>query len=477
MERNEAFTIRLKQPSDVHKRVYFDLVYGKIQRLKRSPSAGPQAGGDDFAIEAADTILVKSDGTPTYHFANVIDDHLMKITHVIRGTEWMASTPLHYDLYSAFGWNPPNFAHVGLLVDENQTKLSKRSNNGLVLDVRGMHEEQGILPESLCNFLALLGWSNPGRNDVMEVSELIRAFDLKFTKGNTIVRMEKLWYLQKHHVTRRCERARLEHSLEPIQAIVDQVCEAVSHEITNASGARKYIPETLTSYCTNVLLADSKSYQTPKQYVQRNRYFFAFDSAEVPEGPEFYDQKQQISGRALSASIRTLLTEFDFTQQYREPLFPSPKADTEGTKIDRSDHFADIERTSARIHAAINHLIWRILYNHSLPNPNVEPRDTEANATHPITSGSLAFTDKPIDMEANARHIWAQSSGRTGDETAGAKELLRQYKEWNKAVMRFLREKLSYGLPGPGVGVIMAILGYEECCRRLSIEAKKRSGW
>lgn len=202
----EAFTVRLLEPADAQKRVYSDLVYGKIQRLKRSPVAPQTTSEDGIGADAADTVLMKSDGTPTYHFANVVDDHLMQITHVIRGLEWMASTPLHYNIYSAFGWEPPQFAHVGLLVDQNQAKLSKR-NLDLALDVASMRDEHGVLPYTLNNFLALLGWSNPTENDVMDIEALIRNFDLKFTKGNTMVRMEKLWYLQKQHVALRCQRA------------------------------------------------------------------------------------------------------------------------------------------------------------------------------------------------------------------------------------------------------------------------------
>jgi glutamyl-tRNA synthetase len=144
---SELFTVRLKQPENVHKRTYPDLIYGNIKRLKRSPAAST-AGDEEGSLDAADTILMKSDGTPTYHFANVVDDHLMKITHVIRGTEWMASTPLHYDLYTAFGWQPPIFAHVGLLLDKDKAKLSKR-NADLALDVKGLREDHGVLPETL----------------------------------------------------------------------------------------------------------------------------------------------------------------------------------------------------------------------------------------------------------------------------------------------------------------------------------------
>ncbi|KAF2212947.1 hypothetical protein CERZMDRAFT_39920 [Cercospora zeae-maydis SCOH1-5] len=377
--KGEANTIRLRQPADVHKRVYTDLIYGKIQRLKRSPSASQNAE-DDSGIDAADTILVKSDGTPTYHFANVVDDHLMQITHVIRGTEWMASTPLHYDLYTAFGWTPPTFAHVGLLVDENKAKLSKRSDTGLVLDVKGMRVQNGVLPEVLINFLALLGWSNPGRNDVLELQELIRDFDLKFTKGNTIVRMEKLWFLQKQHVARKIEQARTDNDLHPLKVIITAIEKEVqtteSNFLQQQIGDGKPYPD-LQTYVRDILLVDSKSYQTPEQFLTRNRYFFSYDSALVPEHPEHYHQDPDSNLTITSQDLAQLTKNFF--------------------------------QIHDRIHAAIaNHL--------------------------------------------NERSI---------------EDIPKTSKAYNKALMRYLRDKLSYGMPGPGIGQLMAVLGWQECWQRL----------
>jgi glutamyl-tRNA synthetase len=100
-----------------------------------------------------DAVLLKSDGLPTYHLANVVDDHFMKITHVIRGNEWFTSTWKHICLYEAFGWTPPKFAHVGLLLDSEGKKLSKRDKTFGLEEVR-----DAILPETMANFLALLGW-------------------------------------------------------------------------------------------------------------------------------------------------------------------------------------------------------------------------------------------------------------------------------------------------------------------------------
>lgn len=472
--KQERFTVRLTVPEDAHKRVYTDLIYGKIQRLKRSP--GVSQTEDDSGIDAADTILVKSDGTPTYHFANVVDDHLMKITHVIRGTEWMASTPLHYDLYSAFGWEPPTFAHVGLLVDENKAKLSKRSNTDLVLDVKGMREEQGILPEVLCNFLALLGWSNPGRNDVLEMNELIRDFDLKFTKGNTIVRTEKLWYLQKQHVARKCEAVRKQKSPQPIEDLVNVIRKGA---VTAYPDLKSRFPNEreLDNYCSKVLLADSKSYQTPRQYIERNRYFFYYNPSELQHSDSFSDGAASMAYQTLS---RKLLEEFDFQQTFRELPVAVKSNDDPARDAAQDDLLSEMESKSTLIHAAINHSIWRALANPMwLMLPSQQYAEAEKTGQVPPTGQELEyipFTPKPLDLEAYAKFL-GDNATNPALTTAGVEQTVKAYKEWNKGMMRFLREKLSYGLPGPGVGVLMAVLGYEECCRRLSVTPQQGGGW
>jgi glutamyl-tRNA synthetase len=191
-QKGEPHVIRFRAPDQWPR--YEDLVYGKT---------GHGAGKtkklviDELVWE--DAILLKSDGYPTYHWANVCDDHEMKITHVIRGSEWMSSTPLHVALYQAVGWLPPLYSHVPLLVDQNRQKLSKRNFDSDIASFR----KAGIFPEALTNFAALLGWSHQQKTDVMNLKELEQIFDLKITKGNTIVSFDKLRYLQEHHARRR----------------------------------------------------------------------------------------------------------------------------------------------------------------------------------------------------------------------------------------------------------------------------------
>ncbi len=125
--------------------------------------------------ELDDMILIKSDGFPTYNFANVVDDHLMGITHVVRGNEYLSSSPKYNRLYEAFGWEVPVYVHCPLITDENHTKLSKRCGHSSYEDLI----EQGFLSDAIVNFVALLGWSPEGNQEIMSMDELIRNFDYR----------------------------------------------------------------------------------------------------------------------------------------------------------------------------------------------------------------------------------------------------------------------------------------------------------
>lgn len=122
-----------------------------------------------------DQVLLKSDGFPTYHLANVVDDHLMKISHVIRGDEWISSTPKHILLYESFGWTPPQFLHMPLLLGKDGRKLSKRRNPTSIFYYR----DSGYLPEAFVNFMTLMGYSMPNDQEIYSLDQIIAAFDPK----------------------------------------------------------------------------------------------------------------------------------------------------------------------------------------------------------------------------------------------------------------------------------------------------------
>ncbi len=183
IKNGEKYVIRLKV--DTQENIQFeDLIRGKV-------SFG--AGNID------DQILVKSDGFPTYHLANVVDDYLMKITHVIRGDEWLSSTPKHILLYKAFNWKIPKFAHLPLLLNPDRSKLSKRQGDVAVED----YLKKGYLKETLLNFIALLGW-NPGKGSEQEIfslKELINEFNInKIHKGGAVFDLKKLDWMNSYYI-------------------------------------------------------------------------------------------------------------------------------------------------------------------------------------------------------------------------------------------------------------------------------------
>ena len=139
-----------------------------------------------------DQVLLKSDGFPTYHLASVVDDHLMRISHVIRAEEWITSTPKHLLLYQAFGWTPPAFVHMPLLRNPDKSKISKRKNPTSLL----WYERQGYLPEALLNFLGLMGWSTGDDNERFSLDDMIRNFDWRRVATSApVFDMQKLDWL------------------------------------------------------------------------------------------------------------------------------------------------------------------------------------------------------------------------------------------------------------------------------------------
>jgi nondiscriminating glutamyl-tRNA synthetase len=146
-----------------------------------------------------DQVLMKSDGFPTYHLANIVDDHDMRISHVIRGEEWLPSTPKHVLLYKFFGWEPPQFAHLPLLLNPDRSKMSKRSGDVAVEAYR----EKGILPEALINFVALLGWHPQDEREFFTLEELVHEFSLeRVNKAGAVFDQAKLKWMNTEYLTR-----------------------------------------------------------------------------------------------------------------------------------------------------------------------------------------------------------------------------------------------------------------------------------
>jgi len=147
--------------------------------------------------ELEDMILIKTDGYPTYNFANVVDDHLMGITHVVRGNEYLSSSPKYNRLYDAFGWDVPVYVHCPLITDENHKKLSKRLGHASYEDLLDL----GFLNEAIINFVALLGWSSGTNEEIFNLEELIEAFDYKhINKSPAVFDMKKFRWMNSEYI-------------------------------------------------------------------------------------------------------------------------------------------------------------------------------------------------------------------------------------------------------------------------------------
>ncbi len=181
LKAGESYVIRQNNPTE-GETTFSDVLYGDIT-VSNS--------------ELEDMILIKTDGYPTYNFANVVDDHLMGITHVVRGNEYLSSSPKYNRLYEAFGWEIPVYVHCPLITDEEHKKLSKRLGHASYEDL----VELGFLDEAIINFVALLGWSSGNNVEIFSLEELIKAFDYKhINKSPAVFDMKKFKWMNSEYI-------------------------------------------------------------------------------------------------------------------------------------------------------------------------------------------------------------------------------------------------------------------------------------
>ena len=209
-----------------------------------------------------DQVLIKSDGFPTYHLANVVDDHLMQISHVIRGEEWLSSTPKHVLLYDAFGWERPQFAHLPLLLNPDKSKLSKRQGDVAVEDYR----DKGYLKEALINFVALMGWNAGDDREFYYLNELVEKFSLdRVNKAGAVFDLQKLSWLNAEHLRKKSD---------------NELLQLLKKEIRNSEFADKNIED---DYLLKIISAMKERVGFVKEFITTCRYFYF--------APEEYEQK------------------------------------------------------------------------------------------------------------------------------------------------------------------------------------------
>jgi len=209
-----------------------------------------------------DQVLLKSDGFPTYHLANVVDDHLMGISHVIRGEEWLSSTPKHVILYDCLGWDKPVFAHLPLLLNPDKSKLSKRQGDVAVEDYR----EKGYLKEALINFVALLGWNFGDDKEFYDIDELIEKFSLeRVHKAGAVFNLEKLNWLNYEHLRKKSD---------------NEVLKMLRIEIEKSEYKDNIYQD---EYLLKVITAMKERVTFIKEYLTKSPYFF--------QAPQSYEEQ------------------------------------------------------------------------------------------------------------------------------------------------------------------------------------------
>lgn len=277
LKAEEEHVIRQKIPYELIK--FKDLIRGNVQFHGKTVD---------------DQILVKSDGFPTYHLANVVDDHLMGITHVIRGEEWLPSTPKHIALYQAFGWKAPEFAHLPLLLNSDKSKLSKRQGHVAVEE----YIKEGYLKEAIINFVVFLGW-HPGsgdENEIYTMEQLKQIFSIeKVHKAGAIFNIEKLdwfnWRWQKEKFKQGLET--LAREIDPKVQITEPRKDQIKYGFSNTEKedefltkrgnlllkmCNAYLPEELKKDEKKLLKAlitiEEKILRNPKEVLENLQFYY-----------------------------------------------------------------------------------------------------------------------------------------------------------------------------------------------------------
>ena len=201
LKEGKPYVIRQNNPQE-GTTTFHDILYGDITVENK---------------ELDDMILIKSDGYPTYNFANVVDDHTMEITHVVRGNEYLSSAPKYDRLYNAFGWKIPTYVHLPLITNEEHKKLAKRSGSSSFEDL----VEQGFLPEAIVNFIALLGWSPEDNNEIFSLQELIEKFDYRrINKSPAVFDLVKLRWMNGEYIKKMDDERYLQMALPVVNEVI-----------------------------------------------------------------------------------------------------------------------------------------------------------------------------------------------------------------------------------------------------------------
>ena len=226
-----------------------------------------------------DPIIIKSDGFPTYHFANVVDDHFMEISHVIRGEEWLPSLPKHILLYESFGWSIPHFIHLPLLLNPDKSKLSKRQGD---VDVDAFLEK-GYLKEAIINFIALLGWHPSNNQEIFDNEQLIKDFSIKrIQKSGAIFDIKKLDWMNVRYIKNLSIKELIDISTDFIDNDLDlsnndkliKIFTFIQDRITTL----KDIPDLILPFYKNIVISDKEILDCINEEISQNIIKYWYES-------------------------------------------------------------------------------------------------------------------------------------------------------------------------------------------------------
>lgn len=330
IENGERHVIRLRVPRE-GECVFEDLLRGEI-RIQWSQVDMP--------------VLIKSDGLPSYHFANVVDDRLMEISHVLRGEEWISSVPKHVLLYDSFGWERPVFCHMPLLRNPDKSKLSKRKNPTSI----GYYRAMGYLPQALCNYLGTMGWSMPDGEEKFSLAEMEARFDLeRVSLGGPIFDREKLDWLNGRYLREELDDAEFarrftEWAFQP--GLIEQITPLVRQRISRFSDVTGLAGYFLQGELT--LTAEDFAHKHLDHDACRRIMLFSLWSLETI--PDWNRDVIEAGFRQLAEKMEFKIRDFLF------PLFVAVSGKPVSLSVFDSIAVLGLDLTRARLRAAIETL-------------------------------------------------------------------------------------------------------------------------
>ena len=289
-------------------------------------------------------VLLKNDGMPTYHLANVVDDHLMKITHVIRGEEWINSAPKHLKLYEYFGWQAPVLCHLPLLRNPDKSKLSKRKNPTSIL----YYKRMGYLPEAMLNYLGRMGWSMPDEREKFTLQEMQQHFDLmRVSLGGPIFDVEKLTWLNSLWIRENFSHEQLAERLHQWAFNKDMLMQALPHAQSRMTTLSDFAP--LASFLVSGMLPLTETQFTAnKLEVEKQKEFLQFALWRL-EAMRFWDKD------SLFTELKTLADQMGIkVKDALAPIFIAIAGTTASFSVVDSMQIIGPDMSRARLRHAIN---------------------------------------------------------------------------------------------------------------------------